>query len=134
MTVCPAVLKLLPNGEALVEVFQVSPALALQVLVAAALVPVKAGPAVAHRQGVSSDARKGGGSGQGARAGKERAESWAVPELVPPLQCSPLGPNLSSIQYPPGRPGTARTHTGGWHGVAAPGRPGDLFCAGGRAS
>ncbi len=57
-------------------VSQVLPALSLQVsvqvLVAAALVPVKAGPAVAHRQGVTSDARKGGGVGTG-RAGGEGA-------------------------------------------------------------
>ncbi len=134
MLACPAVSESWPNVKAVVVAFQVLPAWVPQVLMAAALVPAEAGPAVAHRQEGGPGARKGGGPGLGARVGRERAAPWAVPELVPPLECSPLGPNLVSTPYPPGRPGTAHTHTGGWHGVAAPVRPGDPICAGGRAS
>ncbi len=88
----PAVSTLWPNGEAVVLALQALSA-SVQVSSAAAPAPVKTGPAVAHRQGAGSEARVVGEPEWGARVREGRAEFWAVPGLVPPLQRFPLGPN-----------------------------------------
>ncbi len=89
----PAVSTLWPNGEVVVLALQALLA-SVQVSLAAAPAPVKTGPAMAHRQGVGSEARVAGEPEWGARVREGRAEFWAVPGLAPPLQRSPLGPNL----------------------------------------